>query len=385
MAFLLRQAVECRLRSAFPVASHLSGGLDSSAVSIVAARVERGRGRQLAAYSWSPPVRSFEAGSEYARIDAICRQERLVCEYVPATVQSLTETFRRDFTVEPVSMMAREANVQEKAEARGVRVLLSGWGGDEAATIRSAGLPGLLAGDLAAFRDVVSQRIANAGLFRKVRRLAGVVRELAILHLPDSLYGLTANPFLMHRAPCIQPAFAQQCRREVEELRGAAWRNLPELRATIRRRLETGHIPMRLEHWAAGGAGHGLVYRYPMLDKRLVEFALGVPVGQLYRPGVRQTLLERAIVDSLPPAAEWQAVKVETRTLAALKGEYFRAHSEWAAHLLAEMPDSPATRFVDPKKIQQAVRMRTDSEQIASLSGVREAFGCYAIGAKLKL
>ena len=40
---LFEDSVGCRLRSAFPVGSHLSGGLDSSIVSIVASRALRGR------------------------------------------------------------------------------------------------------------------------------------------------------------------------------------------------------------------------------------------------------------------------------------------------------------------------------------------------------
>ena len=134
LAFLFRQAVECRVRSAFPVASHLSGGIDSSSVTILASRLLRARGKELATFSWSPASENLEG--EYSRIDAICRQENLSCEYVPATAASLVETFQRDFTVEPMAMMAREANVQMRARARQVRVILSGWGGDDAVTCR---------------------------------------------------------------------------------------------------------------------------------------------------------------------------------------------------------------------------------------------------------
>ena len=96
-------------------------------------------GEELAAFSWSPRPENTE--DEYARIDAICRQENISCEYVPATVASLIATFQRDFTVEPMAMMAREANVQARAKARQIRVILSGWGGDDAVTCRMVTSP----------------------------------------------------------------------------------------------------------------------------------------------------------------------------------------------------------------------------------------------------
>ncbi len=119
LLFLFRQSVQCRLRSAFPIGSHLSGGLDSSAISVMASRLLRDRGRELVAFSWSPPPEP-SAGpppeGEYARIDAVCRQESLSCEYDPVTRESLAAHFQRDFTVEPLSMLPRESNVQARAQ-----------------------------------------------------------------------------------------------------------------------------------------------------------------------------------------------------------------------------------------------------------------------------
>ncbi len=54
---LLTKAVECRVRSSYPVGAHISGGLDSSSVAVLAARALRAQSKDIAAgFSWSPPV-----------------------------------------------------------------------------------------------------------------------------------------------------------------------------------------------------------------------------------------------------------------------------------------------------------------------------------------
>lgn len=385
LGYLFRQSVECRLRSAFPIGSHLSGGLDSSAVAILASRMLRERGGELAAFSWSPPP-GISAGShpegEYARIDAVCLQERLACEYVPLTKASLIETFQRDFTVDPMLMMARESGVQARAEERHLRIMLSGWGGDEAATCRAITGP---AGFMTShrwvdFRTAVGLRLRATTPVAGARALGGILRDLLLLQLPDSLYRLTgADPFMTHRAPCIQPAFARLHRHEMKDLRIPALRRLPGVRARICRLLEMGHVPLRMEHWAGSGARHGVVYRYPMLDKRLVEFVLGVPPSPIRQLDQRRSLFRRAMGDLLPPSADWRVAKTEEATLMALKSEFIQAHADWARHLDLEKAGSAANRFVDPARIRRAVDSAVRSGQREGLSGVHEAFGCYAI------
>ena len=195
LAFLFRQAIECRVRSAFPVASHLSGGLDSSSVTVLASRLLRARGKELATFSWSPAPENPEG--EYARIDGICRQENISCEYVPATVASLIETFRRDFTVEPMAMMAREANVQARAKARQVRVILSGWGGDDAVTCRVATSP---------VEFLNNHQWSGFWGAARSRSLASLLRELVVVSLPDSIYAPTTGNAFQELNTALHPA-----------------------------------------------------------------------------------------------------------------------------------------------------------------------------------
>jgi len=347
MRELFEQSVACRLRSAFPIGSHLSGGLDSTCVSITASRMMRGRGEELSAYSWSPapvPGAEFDPDSEHIRIEAVCQAEGLMCQYLPVTTENYFDLFRTDFTVNPTEMLAHESNVQKRAVEQGVRVLLSGWGGDEAVS----------------------------GRCRSAKRIDGRLRDAAITRLPDYLYSLLVPTlWLEYKNPCIQPAFAALHRRAVMNLRGPAFRPQPNDRSTICHLLEYGHVTKRLEHWAISGARHRLVYRYPMLDRKLVEFILGVPA--------RQTVFRPAVAGILPATVDWGRRKKESIGALALKQVAFAACREWADRPETDFAQVTATRFVDPDKILMAVRKKTSSGRLEQLGGVKEAFECYSI------
>lgn len=338
---LFRQAVDCRLRSAFPVAAHLSGGIDSSAVTLQAARLLQTEGRELAAFSWSPP--RGNGSNEYRRIDAVCRQEDLRCEYSPVTAASLLRVMDRDFTTEPVELLPREENVQLRAEALGIRVILSGWGGDEGITHWW-------------------QKEHGSG-----------PREWLLSRLPDNLYSrVHRNPFMNYASPCIHPEFAARQAQAFRKLQGPPFRRMRDSRATILRQLDLGYLPRRMEDWAVSGAKRRIVYSYPLLDRRLVEFALGTPSGTPQR-----RLFIGSLADLLPREIDWTADQGEPATLAALEKEHVAAHVEWLAQHRT-LPKAVRS-FIEPDRIRHFIEAAQRAGSLRFLQGVKEAIGCYAI------
>ena len=289
---LFSRAVKDRLRGADPVGVHLSGGLDSSSVAVLAARELRRQGRPPPlAFSWLPelggrPPREDHA-REYALVDAVCEQEGLQVFHRSPGPEDVIAVLRHDVVRPGVHIHMNEEVVQRCAAQRGVRVLLSGWGGDEAVSCKGRGYYEdlLLRGHWA--RLCAEYRARGKGL-RSF--LAEVLLPLVHPDLPRSLRRLRRGKDPRRRRWLIDPAFARRAKPLPETiLRPFSVRYL-QLRL-----LRSGHLGERMEGWAASGARRGIEYRYPLLDRRLLEFALGLPPEQFRRGRWNRWLMRHAL------------------------------------------------------------------------------------------
>ena len=306
---LYARAVRDRLRGSDPVGVHLSGGLDSSTVAVLAARELRRAGRPPPlAYTRLPPRDRQPAAAgapEYDVMDAVCAGEglRLFHHYEIAPADSLA-MIRRDGVVPGRWFSLLEASIQRQAAEHGVRGLLSGWGGDEGVSFNGRGACAhlLLGGRwlrLAAvcrargwgLRQVLvetAEGLLSPRRMRRLRRLLGGARSFS-----------SGSSF-------IAPAFAH---------RQSPW-PLPRRAAVGTRRmqlrlLQDGHLIRDTEALAASGARHGLEYRYPLLDRRLLEFALGLPPEQFRRGKWSRWLMRHAGQSLLPPELCWRLTKTD--------------------------------------------------------------------------
>ena len=345
---LYTRAIRDRLRGPGPIGAHLSGGLDSSSIAVLAARELRRQGRQPPlAFSWlpelgdTPPVPAH--ATEYTLIDAVCAQEDLRVDHRALSAADIVAVLRRDGVYPGVHVHFNEDAVQQCAAARGVRVLLSGWGGDEGASFNGRGYLehlllsgrwGKLAGECRA------RGMSLRGL------LFGCVLRLAWPGLVLDLERLWRGKGRRSRRGFIDPAFRRRTQPRPEPLP----RYLDVRRSQVWL-LQSAHLSARMEGWAATGTRRGIEYRYPLLDRRVLEFALGLPPAQFRRGKWGRRLMRHALRTVLPPEVCWHPSKEDQARLEPLRDAFVRAFAAIGEDLTARAMLPERARYLDVARL----------------------------------
>ena len=119
-------------------------------------------------------------------------------------------------------------------------------------------------------------------------------------------------------------------------------------RAFMADKLEAGHLAERTAAWAVAGAAHGIRYRYPLLDRRLLAFVLGLPPEVfLPRDGTRRWLARTALRGRVPDAVRRHASKREPARLDAAHGTLRAALERAGAALRTRTSPPPRADWFD--------------------------------------
>ncbi|HYN77926.1 MAG TPA: asparagine synthase-related protein, partial [Lamprocystis sp. (in: g-proteobacteria)] len=301
---LFRRAVADRMRLADPVGIALSGGLDSSAVAGMAQELlnEDGSGARLRAYSLTYPG---EACDETPFIDAVVNRWDLISRRFPWS----------HFPTSPWRLQAAEygdipeypsatgiASLYRGAASDGVRVLLTGEGGDY--WYNGSSVP---------HRHMVAA-LDFGNLIRELRYEAGYTGHRNALRLlaGSLLWGLTpgtARRRIESRRrgrplpPYLSPRFVSAISLEERLHCGdCAERFSDASQWQIVKHGRSGKLVHVYEMIGRAAASHGLELRHPLLDRRLIEFAVAVP-DQLRRRGRIDRFLMREALAHLYPVA----------------------------------------------------------------------------------
>ncbi len=306
---LLQQSVRAASRTIGPVGIFLSGGVDSSALTAIAAH----DGIDCEAFSVVCPGQPHDESHFIRAVSTHCgvRVTELPYDSTPADWYIANARDYADLPEYPNGTMLDE--LRARGAASGVRVMLTGCGGDEWLTgSRFHYADWLRDGDVVRVirqfgSDLVAKgprRAANylamcgvwpvlpQALRRSVKR---VVKPKARQIVPDWIASdAAARTSLESRiafkvTPRAGERFAQA-----------------EMRLLLAIGVEAHSQEMDDRSMTRGGVEH----RHPFFDRRIIEFAYGLPEDQRWRgPYIKHVL--RAAVPELPDAVRWRRDKAE--------------------------------------------------------------------------
>lgn len=340
---------DCISSSSDPIGIELSGGLDSSSITILAAQELQKQNRTKPfVYSWepSPDIKKGAQPHIYTLIQTVCEQAELIPQYVFPSERDVEHFFRRDSTRYPsTSVLIHQLPVQKKAQTQGVSTILSGWGGDHCVTYKGQGY----------YAELVKKRQWRQ-LFREARsKSLNPINFVAKQILKPWLYNMSiyrnVNPHLRHQKSHINKLFSKHTN------------TLPLTTIPLHKSVHEGQIwnligaqmTGRLEATAASAAEHGVNYRYPLLDRRLLEFALGLPPEQFLRGKTNRWIARKAFAKILPEEVRTYSDKRDINRTDALRNVLSLTTSR-LANSLPTTSSSKMAAYVDINSLRQQLK-----------------------------
>jgi asparagine synthase (glutamine-hydrolysing) len=347
---LFKNSVVRRTGPGAPILAHLSGGMDSTSIVCVSdhLRMKQGAEHQdlLDTVSFFDDTEPNWNEKPYFSLVEASRGRAGV--HIDTSRTSFC-----DLTKNPPSLQPRGAlRCPEKddkfdalIESGGYRAILSGSGGDELLGGVPTGIPELADYLVSAqLRKLIRMAVAWCLTDRRplVDGLAEVIGYAAFLYRPQRVKLHLGFPWL--RA-CVTEECQELVRRDI-----TAVKNFGVAPSSLNNASTWWSVLERLPH-TRGISSYRSEYRYPFLDKELVDFLLRVPRNQLVRPGRRRYLMREALKGIVPID-----ILERRRKASRIRGPLtaFRDNQEELMRFATTRPFM-ASRFLDADEFKKAL------------------------------
>lgn len=311
---VLAEAVRCRVPDRGEVGTWLSGGLDSSSVTALAARHLAGQERRLTSFTAVPAVAPDPALHPHRFCDegplaaTVARDHPNIDHVLVRNDASplLDAMDRRSLAIDqPVSISANASWVDaigREAQRRGIHVLLGGGAGNFTISYSGVLLPSTL---LRQGRIVALAREAWA-MHRRGRNWLGILdqtmRPFVPVEMRRRLRRALGRPETgVYDLCAINPDFAREVGLEEQALAlGANMLNTDTgdgrvWRASVLHRSDRGMVVAGMRRL------FGVDARDPTADRRVMDLCLSIPEEQFLYRGEPRALIRRAMAGILPP------------------------------------------------------------------------------------
>lgn len=333
VSFLVRDAVRRQMVSDVPVASFLSGGIDSSIVTALASRCLAKEGAILSTFSFD-----FAGNDRYFEANA----------FQPERDRPYVQLMLAQLSVSHTELVCEEHRLADEL------------------------FPAMRAKDLPGMADV------DASLLYFCRLAAQQNKVVLTGECADEIFGgypwfyrpelLNADGFPWSRHPEVRESLLRdewveklQLRAYTREVYEQSLREVPPLSGEApqeARRRAVSYLNIKwflqtlLDRMDRTSMASGLEARVPFADHRIAEYLFNVPWAFKAKDGLEKRLLRDACSDLLPEALLWRKKSPYPKTY---DPAYEELLEEQAARLL-QTPGHPVWQFLDPKKVTDFLR-----------------------------
>lgn len=302
---LFEQAVDCRLRSTGTVGTALSGGLDSSSITVMTRELlpERQPLNTFSnVYDDAPSV------DEREFIKSVTSRDGYSSHYVFLDDVGIFEDQERMFNhydLPPHDTMHHAIWERlKRADQQNVEILLEGALGDSAtgyglglfAELLRTGHWRHLYDETRAMADMVDAPARHIFFRHAVKPL--VPNPMRKIYSTIHGYGGIYEPDNSTLDPTFVEQVGLQDRLQDADTEGYVF--FETARRRQRRSLLSGMMTASLETTDLASAAFGVERRFPFTDKRLVEFSLAMPPSQQLYNGWTRSIIRRSLSDLLP-------------------------------------------------------------------------------------
>ncbi len=342
----LDDAVRRRLPASGPAATHLSGGLDSSAISVLAARALRSRGDMVHGYSIQARRRhdvDIIDGSPYANVTAQA-EENLRSVVVDALPFAKLAT-GRVAPGEPV--LNHEDDPYERiaslAGSAGHGPILSGFGGDHLVSFNGRG-------DLSEYLLKLKWRRLARELEAQSQQTGRSIWKILAADVGTHILPQTLSAALREKFGSDEPsgpALADFLRDANISSAGAGATTRQNRLALV----NNGSVTVGLELLAGQAARHGTSYAFPFLDRKLMDYALRLPTEVFRVNGVGRWIFRQAMTGVLPESVRTNTQRLPLSPCKVLEAAEAKQEFQETLNRLRQVDDLP----FDLDRIEQAI------------------------------
>uniref|UniRef100_UPI00404748C0 asparagine synthase (glutamine-hydrolyzing) n=1 Tax=Roseivirga sp. TaxID=1964215 RepID=UPI00404748C0 len=319
---LLEDATALRMRSDVTVGTCLSGGLDSSSISAIASQIyHHPEGKKFIAVN-AKSIDSRNDESNFAEMVSKHLDLDMYC-VAPGTDDFIKQINELVYTQEEPFLspsMFMGWHVFQEANERGCKVMLNGQGGDEV---------------LLGYERYFSAFLKSLGFLSQVKESYLQFKNSRLGFFQPILYyfyftNANLRIIRLKNKSFVKKEYVDKFDFAHIRQSAKAFRNIFDMQ---KNELTVLQLPHLLRYEDRNSMRHSIETRLPMLDYRLVEFAVSIPANYKIRKGWTKDILRHAITDRLPDKIVWRKNKFGFE---APERIWLRAHREEMKKAISE-------------------------------------------------